>query len=410
MSGNILDGFGLIKQLGEGKYGNVIQARLKSGKLVAIKSQILWSQEGELLSSGILELDALLRLQNESTSLILEGFVLGNPRLRILLEPMMTSLDGYIQGISSKERNERFPLFLQSLLHSLLSLESHSIHHYDIKPQNILVNPGPVFKLCDFGLARSYRGILAQEKTYTLWFRPPEFLIRSMKIPPFVSDIWALGVTCYFFLSGKYLFTEETSENLLQRILEKSPNGFVQQPFEQIQRLLIVNPEYRPRASQLLGCQVIPSLDLDYPRRNPVRWLKTIWEINSSLGRQFMTYLVTVELLGRILDLGIPEGFDYYQIVLSCHYIAILYIDNPPIPFEILSSYYQEIFQRKSCLFQKATNAVLNRIGFRIYNPHLPKEEPLNLKDLPKEHYLQPVSQWGAKSEVESKRKIAKHG
>ncbi len=95
--------------------------------------------------------------------------------------------------------------------------------HRDIKPQNLLVDNVSVVKLLDLGLARFFNGseeesltIKHEEKVLgTADFLAPEQAIDSHKVDH-RADIYSLGCTLYFALTGHPPFTEGT---LVQRLL-----------------------------------------------------------------------------------------------------------------------------------------------------------------------------------------------
>ena len=82
-------------------------------------------------------------------------------------------------------------------------LNSESVAHRDVKPNNILISFSNEFVLSDFGSARAYRGF-TRESPATLAFFPPEISCESHD--PFKADIWALGVSawCCVFQSLPY--------------------------------------------------------------------------------------------------------------------------------------------------------------------------------------------------------------
>lgn len=100
--------------------------------------------------------------------------------------------------------------FLRELLSILQYLYQNQVIHRDIKPQNlvrcaddrriVLIDFGAVKeKLADVGL-NSLNQNLHTNFVGTIGFAPPEQL--SLR-PVYASDIYALGMTCIYFLTGK---------------------------------------------------------------------------------------------------------------------------------------------------------------------------------------------------------------
>ena len=124
----------------------------------------------------------------------------------------------YIQGETiSKEvrrsgpQNEiKVKQFLQEILPVIKYVHRHRVIHRDIKPPNIIRcrNDGRLV-LIDFGAVREYLANQADDPLQknpttqfvgTMGFAPPEQLALR---PTYASDIYALGVTCLFMLTGR---------------------------------------------------------------------------------------------------------------------------------------------------------------------------------------------------------------
>jgi serine/threonine protein kinase/tetratricopeptide (TPR) repeat protein len=113
------------------------------------------------------------------------------------------------------------PLLLQAL-RSLEYLRNHGLAHLDIKPQNFLLREGdssPNLVLIDFGLA-TFRA--ADTPGGTPNYIPPEIVVRrsadefkGFDFPPpdHRSDLYCLGVTFYYILTGVQPFRVENEEN-----------------------------------------------------------------------------------------------------------------------------------------------------------------------------------------------------
>ena len=102
--------------------------------------------------------------------------------------------------------------FLLEMLPLLRYIHKHRVIHRDIKPQNIIrCHDDGRLVLIDFGAVKEYIARL-EDTTHraptthfigTVGFAPPEQL--SMR-PVYASDIYALGVTCVYLLTGKTPF------------------------------------------------------------------------------------------------------------------------------------------------------------------------------------------------------------
>jgi eukaryotic-like serine/threonine-protein kinase len=103
--------------------------------------------------------------------------------------------------------------------------------HRDIKPENILIaqNPeGPVGKISDFGLAKSFRGVGLSGLTFsgemrgTVPFMPPEQMLDFKTVTP-VADLYATAATLYYLLTCQYVYDEPTAGGDLIRMLLEEP-------------------------------------------------------------------------------------------------------------------------------------------------------------------------------------------
>ncbi len=98
--------------------------------------------------------------------------------------------------------------FLTQMLKLLTYIHSHHLIHRDIKPSNIILcQTDRRFVLVDFGAVKDLSPIASpNNKTEystavgTPGFAPPEQLANY---PVYASDIYALGMTCIYLLTGK---------------------------------------------------------------------------------------------------------------------------------------------------------------------------------------------------------------
>ncbi len=141
----------------------------------------------------------------------------------------------YIDGKSMQDWMDQLgQLSIGDALHVILACAdalklAHGLNmiHRDIKPDNILVTSRGVVKVSDFGLAKALDDedvSMTQSGTglgTPLYMAPEQ--ARNAKHVDLKTDIYALGTTLYYFLTGKLPFT---GENTLQLILAKEKGMF----------------------------------------------------------------------------------------------------------------------------------------------------------------------------------------
>lgn len=90
---------------------------------------------------------------------------------------------------------------LASLLSALYYLHRKEYLHRDIKPSNILLTPDETPILIDFGSARSLISERSSHFVGSPGYAPLELLQKNTPIGPW-TDLYALGATCYFLITG----------------------------------------------------------------------------------------------------------------------------------------------------------------------------------------------------------------
>jgi len=101
--------------------------------------------------------------------------------------------------------NEKDAVFyVEQVCDALREVHNAGYLHRDIKPDNIIVCENGRVVLIDFGTARQYSTNKTQSQTVTLTpgFAPFEQYSQRAKRGPF-TDIYALGATLYFLLTGE---------------------------------------------------------------------------------------------------------------------------------------------------------------------------------------------------------------
>ena len=88
-----------------------------------------------------------------------------------------------------------------------LYLHNNNIVHRDIKLQNMLITDGEAIQFIDFGFSKKLNDDDEYLKEFcgTPNYIAPEILKRE-KYSPKEADIWALGVSLFKLLTGKFPF------------------------------------------------------------------------------------------------------------------------------------------------------------------------------------------------------------
>ncbi|MBV8881484.1 MAG: serine/threonine protein kinase, partial [Planctomycetaceae bacterium] len=144
----------------------------------------------------------------------------------------------FVTGKSCREmmNAQKTPLAENVVLHIasqmaevLDHIHQHQMVHRDIKPENILVTNDGVVKLCDLGLAKSTTAMeqsLTQEglAVGTPYFMSPE-QIRGDKDVDIRADLYSLGATLYFLLTGKHPYEgKSAAETMSMHLKEAVPD------------------------------------------------------------------------------------------------------------------------------------------------------------------------------------------
>ena len=214
----------IIKHLASGAYGDVYQAqRQADGKMGALK--IMLGSEPEASERFRQEMKLLSQLQHRN---IVEVYEMQPEGTAPQHKPWYVM--ELLRGPTLKRVMEReIPLYrrievLQELASALGYMHLNGYRHLDVKPENIMMRePGDKYTpvLFDLGLAHNPQSSLTigMQPLGTPRYLSPEQIegVRERA----ESDVWALGVIMYEWLTGSYPFGSGGQLELMRAISEK---------------------------------------------------------------------------------------------------------------------------------------------------------------------------------------------
>jgi serine/threonine-protein kinase len=222
-----LGDFKLVKKLGQGGMGTVYLANQVSlDRKVAVKTlSPEFAKKGDFVKRFIREARSMAKLQHQN---IVQVYAADSH------SGVHYAAIEFVDGQSMQDwMNDLGKLSVGDALYSVIVCadalrHAHELNmiHRDIKPDNILVTKKGVVKVADFGLAKALDEDVSMTQSGTglgtpLYMAPEQ--ARNAKHVDQRTDIYALGSTLYYFLTGKLPFA---GDNTLELIIAKEKGQF----------------------------------------------------------------------------------------------------------------------------------------------------------------------------------------
>jgi hypothetical protein len=238
--------------VGRGGMGRVYRARhIALDRVVAVKL-VDQSASAALRDAVLAEARAAAKLDDPRIVAVYEvGEDQGLPYI------VMQWVDG--EGLDARVRRTG-PLtppaalaIMRETVAALRAAHAAGLVHCDVKPPNILVDVRGAVKLADFGIARKAGSARAADEAVTgsFHFMSPEQALGGPPDPR--SDLYAVGSTWYFALTGQMLFPGSPMDALIRHREELPPDVRLLRPevtektSSLIRRLLDKDPAKRPQ-------------------------------------------------------------------------------------------------------------------------------------------------------------------
>lgn len=222
--GDFFGGYRLQKLIGKGGMGKVYEAVHEfTGRKVALKVlNTNFTKESNNVARFFQEIRALAKLTSPHIVTLFDAGKAGR-RFYFAMELVNgCSLDKYVS--SRKHLDEKEALHITSCIAEALALShSNNVIHRDIKPENILIDEKKQPKVTDFGVVMHKDDdhlTLTQEgfMVGSVHFSSPEQVEGARDIDG-RSDIYSLGATLYYMITGRTVYTGKSSEEILTKHL-----------------------------------------------------------------------------------------------------------------------------------------------------------------------------------------------
>ncbi|KAM0838190.1 hypothetical protein ACQ4PT_061138 [Festuca glaucescens] len=276
-------------QLGRGGYGVVYKGRLQDGRLVAVKFLHDCKGNGDEFMNEVMTIGRTSHINIVN----LFGFCLEGSKRALIYEYVSNgSLDKYIysenpKGILGWERLYAIAIGIARGLEYLHHSCNTRIVHFDIKPQNILLDKDFSPKIADFGLAKlchtKESKLSMTGARGTIGFIAPEVHYRTFGVVSTKSDVYSYGMMLLEMVGGR-----RNVKSIVEKSSEKYFPDWIYDHFaqddglqaceitgeiEEIARKMIaiglwciqVLPVYRPTITKVLEMFERSIDDLDMP-------------------------------------------------------------------------------------------------------------------------------------------------
>jgi hypothetical protein len=223
--GSTIGDYQVLEILGAGGMGKVYKVRnVISDRIEAMKVLLPdLAQEPELADRFLREIKVQASLEHPNIAALHTAVRAGN-QLLMLIE--------YVEGMTLEQKLARGPLpaaeaadYIRQVLAALEYAHGRGVVHRDIKPANMMLTPGGVVKLMDFGIAKSAvdrRLTMTGTTMGSLYYMSPEQIQGATTLDA-RSDLYSVGVSLYELVTGKRPFDGDSQFAIMSAHLEKTP-------------------------------------------------------------------------------------------------------------------------------------------------------------------------------------------
>ncbi|MFO0588733.1 MAG: serine/threonine-protein kinase [Polyangiaceae bacterium] len=221
--GQRYEGFDVLRRIGRGGFGEVYLVKDADGKRGALKVFVPADKNDKKSAHRFLMEAQILKRMRPHTHLVrCDGHGQASDEKRslwILLEflpgnTLRRELEISEAGRMSLERALRLGI---QVAMALSHCHAHGLVHRDVKPENVMITPGDLAKLLDFGIAKAQGVHLRTTRNVQLGtglYMAPDRLVHQGDDANPLWDMYSLGVMMWELCTGHHPFHSRPGEAL----------------------------------------------------------------------------------------------------------------------------------------------------------------------------------------------------
>jgi len=222
--GNKIGDYEVIGVLGTGGMGKVYKVRNTISERIEAMKVLLpdLAHDPDLEGRFLREIKLLATLDHPNIASL---------RTALRIENQLLMIMEFVEGTTLAQRLQQGPLplgetadYVCQVLSALSYAHARGVIHRDIKPANMMLTPGRVVKLMDFGIAKATADpkmtVTGQTLGSLSYMSPEQVKAEALDAR---SDIYSLGVSLYELVTGKRPFKEDSDYALMAAHLQKTP-------------------------------------------------------------------------------------------------------------------------------------------------------------------------------------------
>ena len=255
-----MDGFEILKKIGDGSYSVVYKVRRKADdNIYALKKVNLQKLKEKEKQNALNEVRILASIKSPFVISYKEAFIEESDKSLCIVMEYADKGDLYQKIVQFKksgcliEETDVWRIFIQ-MTRGLKALHDLQILHRDLKSANIFLFSDGSAKIGDCNVSKVvYKG-MGTTQTGTPYYASPE--VWNDEPYDNKSDIWSLGCITYEMLALHPPFRAQNMDGLYEKVTKgkygKITNRYSSDLAEIVKFLLKVNPKDRPNCGQIL--------------------------------------------------------------------------------------------------------------------------------------------------------------